>query len=110
MLAAVLGLWMAHHAPAQEPGAFTAERGRTLATQPPVSVNQQLADSIAGQLRQSGQLRHYTVDVVVQQGAVELTGQVVDQTQREEVLRIVQGVPGVERVIDRLVLSGPVTQ
>jgi hypothetical protein len=34
--------------------------------------------------------------------AVEVTGTVADQAQRDEALRIIQGVPGVERVLDRL--------
>jgi hypothetical protein len=68
-----------------------------------------MAEVIAGQLRQSGQLRGYTVDVVFRDGVAELSGTVADQPQREEVLRIVRGVPGVERVVDRLSLAGPIT-
>jgi BON domain len=70
--------------------------------------NQQMADAIAANLRQSGQLRRYCVDVSYRSGTAELTGVVVDQPQREEVLRIVQGVPGVERVLDRLTLANSV--
>jgi hypothetical protein len=70
--------------------------------------NQQIADTIAANLRQSGQLRRYTVDISYKAGAAELSGVVADQLQREEVLRIVQGVPGVERVRDRLTLSNSV--
>jgi hypothetical protein len=110
MLAAALGLWMAHQTPAQEPGPFTVERGPTLASQTTPSVNQHLANTVATHLRQSGQIRHYTVDLVVRQGTVEVSGTVADQPQREEVLRIVQGVPGVERVVDRLTLTGPLAQ
>src|SRR5262245_26616789 len=88
MLAAALGLWMAHQVPAQEPGPFTVERGQTLASQPTASVHQQLANTVATQLRQSGQIRDYTVDLVVHQGTVEVSGTVADQPQREEVLRI----------------------
>jgi hypothetical protein len=69
-----------------------------------VGESQKLADAIASCLRQSGQLRNYTVDVAVQGGTVELTGAVADQHQREEVLRLVQGVPGVVRVSDRMTL------
>ena len=55
-------------------------------------------------------MHHYSVDVSAENGVVELTGQVTDQAQREEVLRIVQGVPGVERVRDRLTIAvAPVT-
>jgi hypothetical protein len=64
--------------------------------------NQQLADAIAASLRQSGRLRHYQVDVVVRGGGVELTGQVANDEQRGEVLRIAQAVPGVANVTDRL--------
>jgi hypothetical protein len=76
----------------------------------PASVNQRMADLIAAQLRQSGQLRHYTVDIAFQNGSAELTGTVTDQPQREEVLRIVQGVPGVERVVDRLQIAPAITR
>ncbi len=67
---------------------------------------QKLADSIAAHLRHSGTLKNYTVDIAVRAGSVELTGKVADQAQRDEVLRLVQGVPGVARVVDRLTLSG----
>jgi hypothetical protein len=72
---------------------------------PAVDDSQRLADAIASHLRQSGQLRHYRIDVAVHGGDVELTGSVVDQTQREEVLRLVQGVPGVVCVIDHITLT-----
>jgi hypothetical protein len=67
-----------------------------------------MADTIAGRLRQSGQLRHFTVDIAVRDGSVELSGSVADQSQREEVLRLVQGVPGVERVVDHLTVAGSI--
>jgi BON domain len=70
--------------------------------------NQQVADVIAANLRQSGQLRHYSVDISYSAGTASLSGTVSDQSQREEVLRIVQGVPGVERVRDRMTLAGSV--
>jgi hypothetical protein len=68
--------------------------------------NQAQADVIAGQLRHSAVLCGYSVDVRVQGGDVELQGSVADQAQREEVLRLVQGVPGVVRVIDHLSVAG----
>src|SRR5262249_48338513 len=43
-------------------------------------------------------------------GTAELTGSVADQLQREEALRIVQGVPGVDRVRDRLTLANPIVR
>lgn len=74
---------------------------------PPANVNQVLADQIAGHLRQSAVLRNYNVEVAVRGGDVELRGLVADQAQREEVLRLVQGVPGVGRVLDHLTLASP---
>jgi hypothetical protein len=70
--------------------------------------NQKIADTIATTLRQSGQLRHYTVDISFQAGTADLSGVVADPTQRDEVLRIVQGVPGVERVRDRMTFADSV--
>jgi hypothetical protein len=65
-----------------------------------------MANAIAEQLRQSGQLRRYNIGIAFQDGTAELTGSVADQPQREEALRLVQGVPGVERVRDHLQLTG----
>jgi len=87
-----------------------ARLGLSTATPIPViqpADPQKLADAIAAQLKHSGTLKNYTVDISVRAGAVELTGRVVDQSQREEVLRLVQGVPGVVRVIDKLTLNLP---
>ena len=64
--------------------------------------NQALADVVAAGLRHSGVLRSYRVDVSAQSGVVELTGTVTDAAQRDEVLRLVQGIPSVERVVDHL--------
>ncbi|MGL4550052.1 MAG: BON domain-containing protein, partial [Gemmataceae bacterium] len=70
-----------------------------------VSTNQQVADTVASRLRESGLLRDYRVDIAATDGKVELTGEVASQPQREEVLRLAQGVPGVLRVIDGLSLK-----
>jgi hypothetical protein len=70
-----------------------------------VGANQKLADSIVAQLQQSGMLHDYRVDVSVSGSMVELTGTVASQHQREEVLRLVQGVPGVSRVIDHTTVT-----
>ncbi len=72
---------------------------------PPGNVNQMLADAVAGQLRQSAVLRHYRVDVSATAGRVELRGTVADAAQHDEVLRLVQGVPGVVKVIDRMTVA-----
>ena len=106
-LAATLGLVLAH-----SPAGWAAEPGQPARMGPLPSValssasdNQKMADAIAEQLRQSGQLRRYTIDIAYRDGTVELKGFVADQTQREEALRLVQGVPGVVRVVDQLVVA-----
>jgi BON domain-containing protein len=110
-LAAVVGLGLSQAVSAQEPPRLGVEASRPVAERPGLSANQQVANTIADHLRQSGQLRHYSIDVVVQDGTAEVSGNVADQQQREEALRLVQGVPGVERVLDRLSVAGsPVRQ
>src|SRR5436853_78105 len=58
--------------------------------------------TLADQLRQTRHPRRYTVQVPYPDGKAELSGTTADQPQRDEALRIVQGVPGVERVVDRM--------
>jgi hypothetical protein len=106
-LAAALGLTLAGAAPGMAAGP-AAEPNRLGLAAP--SPNQQTADAIAAQLRQSAQLRHYSIDVEYRDGCAAVSGTVADQPQREEVLRLVQGVPGVERVVDRLSVSAPLVQ
>lgn len=84
-------------------GLSAGEPGRLPPSLPAIaSPNQHLADTIAARLRDSGVLRDYRVDVAVTGGSVELTGTVANQPQKEEVLRLVQGLPGVVRVVDHL--------
>lgn len=106
MLAAT-GLWLApllpgvvagEPAPPNEPARLAIDSAR------PIASNQQLAGAIAERLKQSGQLRHYCIDVAVQSGVAELIGQVSDLGQREEALRLARGVEGVQQVVDRLVV------
>jgi hypothetical protein len=98
-----VGLWMTFPLLGQEPALVGVDQNS-------LSTNQRVANTIADHLRQSGQLRYYTVDIVFRDGVAELSGTVADQLQREEVQRIVQGVPGVERVQDNLRLAEAVTQ
>jgi hypothetical protein len=107
-MAGVLGLWLAHPLPAEEPGRLKVEPGGVVTSTPKDSSNQQIADTIAQHLRQSGQLQHYHIGVMFQDGTAQLTGTITDQLQREEALRIVQGVPGVERVRDNLLVGNAV--
>jgi hypothetical protein len=94
---------------AQEPAPFSAEAGPAVTPRLEPSVNQRFADTIAERLRQSDRLRHYTVDVVFQDGTAQLLGTVTDPAQHDEVLRIVQTVPGVERVVDHVTSAMPLT-
>jgi hypothetical protein len=69
-------------------------------------TNQQLADAVAAALRQSGQLHRYAIDISCRNGTAEVTGAVTDARQRDEALRLVQSVPGVERVQNGLSVGG----
>jgi hypothetical protein len=116
VLAATVGLWMAHSLPGLasppdqpvEPSRINLLPGQPL--QPAATpANQQLADTIAAALRNSGRMNGYAVDIRVVKGDVELTGTVASIAQRDEALQIVRGVPGVESVHDSLTLVAPVT-
>lgn len=106
---AALGVYLA------ATGAVQSQEGRTpqpvepgqLALQS-VSANQRLATTIAGRLRTNANLKNYRVDVSVTEGLAELRGQVTDAGQRDEVVRTVQAISGVERVRDKLtILDAP---
>ncbi len=111
-LAAAAGLLAAQPLWGGEPGRLGVDTAAALPARPALSPNQQTANLIAEQLRQGAQLRRYTINISFEDGVAELTGTVADQLQREEALRLVQGVPGVERVRDglRLAGTGPVKQ
>jgi hypothetical protein len=100
LLAAAVGLCLGRGLPAQQPAP------------PQVPVNQQVANTIADHLRQNARLSGYRIDVVYQNGTADLWGSVADQPQKEEAQRIAQGVPGVERVRDHVMVqnAGPVAQ
>jgi hypothetical protein len=106
---AAFGLWLSISGTALGQGAAPAvpvEPGSLKLSQAPaVSANQQLANTIGGQLRHNANLRHYRVDVTFAGGVAELRGVVADSTQRDEVVRTAQAVPGVERVRDHLTVT-----
>lgn len=108
LLAAGLGLGMAQYLPAQEPARLNVERDSTLQAELP--ANQQIANTIAAQLRNSGQLRHFSIDISFQNGIAQLSGNVADQMQRDEAIRLTQAVPGVERVVDRMNTNSGIQQ
>src|SRR5262249_39074086 len=101
-LAAVAGLWMAHTPPAPEPAPLNVDRLPAPPSAAALSADQQTANRVAASLEQSGQLRHYRIDVACAAGTVELAGVVADAAQREAALRLVKEMPGVERVVDHL--------
>jgi hypothetical protein len=87
------------HAAPPEPGRLALPVAEPISSS---SRNQHLADTVADALKQSGQLRHYSVDVACRDGVVELSGVVRDGSQRDEALRLARAVAGVECVLDRL--------
>jgi len=64
--------------------------------------NQEMANQIAGQIRQSGQLKDYKIGVKYQEGTTWLTGRVRNQEQLTKALRLVLQMPNVKRVINNL--------
>jgi hypothetical protein len=107
-LAAAAGLWIALPLSGQEPARLQVERGQALTPRVELSADQKLADTVADHLRQSGQLHNYRIEVAVQDGITQLTGTIADQSQREEAVRLVRGVPGVERVRDYLAIGNAI--
>ncbi|HEV3256588.1 MAG TPA: BON domain-containing protein [Gemmataceae bacterium] len=105
LLAAALGLWMTQPLLGKEPPRLDVKPSGDLTPRRELPANQLVANTIVEHLRQSGQLHRYTIDVAFANGTAVLSGAVADQLQREEALRIVQGVPGVERVRDYLALA-----
>jgi len=91
---------MSHAAWAQAPARLNLEKSPA-----PVAGardNQQVADGIAQQLRQSPNLRQYNIDISVKGGTVELIGNVGDTQQREQAQKIAMSAPGVTNVVDKL--------
>lgn len=64
--------------------------------------DQELAQQIAGNLRNSGRLKGYSISVKVQEGVVQLDGTVRSEKQLDQALTIAEVTPGIERVINNL--------
>jgi hypothetical protein len=64
-----------------------------------------LAASVAGKLRDSGALTGYRVNVKSKSGTVWLEGRVSDDKQLAAAVGIAESTPGVERVVNRLVIE-----
>jgi hypothetical protein len=90
-----------------------AASGSALAQQPHVkqgqvpsaAQNQQLADAVAQELRASGVLKNYRIDVTALNGQIELHGKVADVGQRDEAVRLARGVPGVNNVSSKVAMA-----
>ena len=65
-----------------------------------------LASSVAGKLRDSGALSGYRVNVKSKSSTVWLEGRVSDEKQLAAAVGIAETTPGVERVVNRLVIDG----
>ena len=64
-----------------------------------------LAASVAGKLRDSGALTGYRVHVKSKSGTVWLEGRVSDEKQLAAAIGLAEATPGVERVVNRLVID-----
>ncbi len=64
--------------------------------------DQELAQQIAGNLKNSGRLKGYSISVKVQEGMVQLDGTVRSEEQLEQALSSAEVTPGIERVINNL--------
>lgn len=67
--------------------------------------NQEVAEQIAGNLRQSCQLKGYKIGVKFQDGTAWLRGRVADREQMSTALRLVFQAPGVEHVVNNLTVG-----
>jgi len=112
LLTAALGLGLIQALPGQEPGPLGVAGGQAVPPKAVTSANQQLADTIADQLRHSALLQGYVIDISVQGPNVRLTGALSTQQQKDEAIRVVRGVPGLEKITDSMTLgaSAPVMQ
>lgn len=71
--------------------------------------NQEIAQGIAAQLRNSGQLSNYDIKIKYEDGTAWLHGRVTNKEQLNKALVIARQVPGVHRVINELSIE-PVAQ
>jgi hypothetical protein len=67
--------------------------------------DQELAQQIAGNLKNSGRMKGYNISVKVQGTVVQLDGTVRNDEQLEQALTIAEVTPGIERVINNLAVK-----
>ncbi len=76
-----------------------------LAMLPPAAAfgsDQEVAQQIASNLKNSGRMKGYSINVKVQEGVVQLDGTVRTEQQLEQALAIAEVTPGIERVLNNL--------
>ncbi len=76
-----------------------------LAMLPPAAAfgsDQEVAQQIATNLKNSGRMKGYSINVKVQEGVVQLDGTVRSEQQLEQALAIAEVTPGIERVLNNL--------
>ncbi len=105
-LAAASGLWLSTLGFAQEPARLPV--GPPMTVDAAVQADQQVADAVAARLAQTPHLRGYQVDIVVVNGSVDLRGSATEPGVRDEIVRVVRGVPNVTEVRDRLEVTGSI--
>jgi CBS domain-containing protein len=70
-------------------------------------TDQAILDRLLAELREQGFASPKTLDVTVDQGVVTLTGEIFDERQRPALVVAAENIPGVNRVIDKLVWIEP---
>lgn len=105
IIAGALGaaLSLTGQTPAQEmPRPASAEPARTATAE---SLNQRMANAIAGYLQASGKFKGCQIEVAYANGLADIWGQVNDPIQRAEAIHIVRTVPGVGGVRERIMVG-----
>jgi len=65
-----------------------------------------IAQDIGGKLKQSGQLKDYRIGVKYKDGVAALSGTVTSREQLVTAVRLTQGMPGVDHVVNNLTIAG----
>lgn len=103
--ALVIGLWlgMTLQGNAQQPTSLPPA-GEKRMPLPPSSVpgSETLAQTVGRMLRESKKLSQYRIQVYQQDGVIDLTGDVADESQRAAAVQVARSVPGVMIVRDWL--------
>ena len=69
-------------------------------------AEQEMAQQIGSQLKESGQLRDYRIGVKYQDGVAWLNGSVANEQQMSTAIRLTRQIRGVDHVVNNLAVSG----